>query len=291
LTCPGGLSCCESILVPAATFPMGRSLSGADACPVEYGCDADEADELPEHDATLSAFHLDRFEVTVGRFRAFYDQYDGTPPSSGAGVHPAIPGTGWQDGWNVRLPAGQTELAEELGCLTHAQPYPTWTLTADANENLPINCVSWYTAFAFCVWDGGRIPTEAEWEMAAAGGDENRLFAWGWQEPDNTLVSPQQSSHLPMPVGSRPAGSGCWGHRDLTGSLDEWVFDWYDGGWYQALGNPCNDCANTIEPLYPNYRVIRGGSSLNHKFYLRVAHRDQMTASSEGNTRGFRCAR
>jgi formylglycine-generating enzyme required for sulfatase activity len=55
---------------------------------------------------------------------------------------------------------------------------------AGANEALPINCVHWYDAFQFCAWDGGWLPTEAEWEMAAAGGAENRRYPWGGALPN-----------------------------------------------------------------------------------------------------------
>jgi formylglycine-generating enzyme required for sulfatase activity len=49
------------------------------------------------------------------------------------------------------------------------QMVPSWTDTAGANEALPMNCLTWYAAFAFCVWDGGFLPTEAEWNYAATG--------------------------------------------------------------------------------------------------------------------------
>lgn len=58
----------------------------------------------------------------------------------------------------------------------------TWTDNPGAQENFPMACVEWPTAYAFCLWDGGRLPTEAEWEFAAAGGDQNRLYPWGGTE-------------------------------------------------------------------------------------------------------------
>ena len=82
-----GESCCTSILVPGGTFPMGRGAETCggctDGCPSGMTC---ETDERPERPATVSTFHLDKFEVTVGRFRAFVEAYDGMPPAAGFGL-------------------------------------------------------------------------------------------------------------------------------------------------------------------------------------------------------------
>src|SRR5205085_368808 len=89
---------------------------------------------------------------------------------------------GWQKAWNARLPPDRQALIGSLACYSS---YATWRDVGDASdeETRPINCVSWYVAEAFCIWDNGRLPTDAEWELAAAGGSELRLYPWGDAAP------------------------------------------------------------------------------------------------------------
>ena len=111
----------------------------------------------PTAPATITSFRLDRFEVTVGRFRKFVEAYQGNGSMvADAGKHPLIPGSGWDPAWITSLPADQDFLKTSLKC---DPMYQTWTDAVGGNERLPISCVSWYLAFAFCAWDGGRLPT------------------------------------------------------------------------------------------------------------------------------------
>lgn len=282
------INCCANEVVLGGKFPMGRG-PGADAFP------GGSTSEMPEHSVTVSAFQLDRLEVTVGRFRKFLNAYPGNFPKPGEGQHPEIPGTGWNKDWNSQLPGTQQEFDDKLNC---EPSLATWTSTPGTNESLPINCVTWAEAFAFCVWDGGRLPTEAEWEFAAAGGTENRLFPWGAQSPDQNLAtfdcegsgvsSSSCTSEDLLPVGSKPAGAGRFGQLDLGGNLAEWVFDSYQSDWYSTGGASCVDCANTS---VSNFRVIRGGSFMSTTPTLRVAARFKMGALTRGAVYGFRCAR
>ena len=279
-----GNSCCSNILVPGGTFPMGRSVSGTDACPSGMSC---YPQDQPEHDATVSDFYLDEYEVTVGRFRKFVEQFDGTPPPDGAAAHPVIAGTGWQSAWNTSLAASQAALMTNLKC---SSSYQTWTDAAVGNEHYAINCVSWYEAFAFCAWDGGRLPTEAEWEYAAAGGDANRLYPWGSEDPNvNTALANFYNNGSPfINVGSHPLGAARWGHHDLAGGMYEWAFDWWDESWYSGAGNTCNNCANTTGA---SNRVFRGGYFGSSDDPLRAAYRDAYDPADGYYYVGFRCAR
>ena len=150
LRCAEALSCCASIDVPGGDVLFGRSLDGVDAYEAPGGY---AYREVPEQRSSVSAFTLDTFEVTVGRFRNFVDAYDGTPPLEGAGKHPVIADTRWRSEWNARLPKSREELDKRLACDPNRGP---WTSTAGTSENKPISCVNWYEALAFCMWEIGR---------------------------------------------------------------------------------------------------------------------------------------
>jgi sulfatase modifying factor 1 len=300
-----GESCCTSILVPGGSFPMGRdteTCSGClDGCPYQ----ACSSDEQPEHPATVSSFYLDKYEVTVGRFRAFMDAFDaGWRPSQGAGANLAVESaqglaadtTGWQSAWDNELPstgyqvaAGDNSLEEHITC--YSSPQTTWTNPAAGNETYPMNCANWFEAFAFCVWDGGRLPTEAEWEYAAAGGNENRVFPWRNEVTEPLPANYLETDNSPfVAAGSYPAGNGRWGHSDLAGSMFEWVLDWYASDWHTTTQTGCADCANLTGD---GTRVRRGGCWVNDAVLLRAVVRSYLNASptDHGTGVGLRCAR
>jgi formylglycine-generating enzyme required for sulfatase activity len=241
----------------------------------------------PNNPATVSSFRMDTYEITVGRFRKFVNAGYGTqanPPADGSGANPNLPGSGWQSAWNSSLKADTSALTAAVKCSFG----PTWTDSPGANENRPINCITWYEAFAFCIWDGGRLPTEAEWNYAAAGGSEQRAYPWSVPSTSTTIDSSYAvyDSGSTANVGSKsPKGDGKWGQSDLAGNLGEWVLDW--GGSYP---NPCNDCANLTQVAMG--RVVRGGS-----FYGSTA--EYLLASFQSNQQpwdryyltGSRCVR
>lgn len=278
-TDPDPQGCCASLLVPGGTFPMGRCVPpDGGTCSDSYA--SGSSSELPEHAATVATFRLDKYEVNVGRFRQFVAAYPNSKPHAGAGANPLVVSSGWNSAWDASLPADQAALTAGLKCGS----YPTWTDAPAANEGKAINCVDWYEAFAFCAWDGGRLPTEAEWEYAAAGGAENRLYPWGNAAPSSGYAN--YSGNGVAGVGSY-GGIGKWGQFDLAGNVWEWVFDGYDASWYSGGGNGCNNCAQ----LGGGSRVLRGGSWINIGDYLRAANRSNLTPSGRYDGDGFRCAR
>jgi formylglycine-generating enzyme len=296
-SCAGGLlcngeSCCTSITVPGGTFPQGRSLvaGASDYLDPSSPFSGPSNSDVPEHSATVSSFALDKYEVTVGRFRAFVDAYVDnvtSAPAEGAGANRAIAASGWQPPWNMSLPATRAAFTDSSHLNACAAAGP-WTDSPGPNENKPVNCVSWYEAFAFCTWDGGRLATESEWEYAAAGGSENRLYPWGAAEPDctfaNFVYDVTPCSGAVVAVGSTPNGNGRWGHADLGGNLWEWGLDYFAD--YSAAASV--DYANTSSGAY---RIVRGGAE-NHDFArMRSAHRNFNVADAHFPTHGLRCAR
>jgi formylglycine-generating enzyme len=300
LTC-AGTSCCTSINVPGGTFPQGRGTEdcgvvgcqtgvGNEGCPVGDDC---QAYEQPEHLTTVSPFALDQYEVTVGRFRNFVNAYvsnSASAPAGGSGAHPLIPGTGWDPSWNQRLPADKAALKLALHC--PPGPY-TWTdaKVDDPHEQKPIDCVTWYEAFAFCIWDGGRLPTEAEWEYTAAGGEQNRLYPWGSSAPSMSQAvygcqAYSGGTCVALPVGSMSQGIGRWGHADLGGNAWEWAFD-YIGSYTPA---PRTDYASLV-PAGNLNRVYRGGGMGDGPVGLRATFRNMYGEGTRYDSLGFRCAR
>jgi formylglycine-generating enzyme required for sulfatase activity len=233
-------------------------------------------------------FYLDRFEVTVGRFRNFLASYtewrqDGHPRQD-EGEHPRIADTGWQERWNYQLPQEASGLEAEVeNCFSI--PFPN--LHDAAAQNLPMNCVTWFEAFAFCIWDEGRLPTEIEWQHAATGGTlEDRIYPWG-DVPEPISEYAVYDCSLPCeipPVGSKPLGIAFWGQLDLAGSVAEWVFD---GG--DPYPESCSrDCANTTPE---DQRMFRGGSFSNDASSLRSTLRNSASPELRNYFHGFRCAR
>ena len=198
---------------------------------------------------TVSSFRLDKYEITVGRFRQFLNAYPGSRPKPGDGAHPAVPGSGWQTTWPLPPDAAgiRAQLNNPSGmvCL-HA----TWTDTPGPNEHQPITCASWFLLFAFCAWDGGRLPTLFESQYVAVGGDDLRVYPWSdppssTAHDDSFAVFSDDANHPiagPGNVGSRPKGASRWGQLDLLGNVDEYLLDFY-ALTLQPWTISCTDCA------------------------------------------------
>lgn len=268
----GDDDCCASIAVPGGTY-----LRSYDYC--------EAFDDPPFYEATVSPFRLDKYEVTVGRFRQFLAAYDPMTVLPGFGAHEHIADTGWRS--DFAIPRA-VDIENDLGCSNG-----NWTADPGNNEHLPINCVNWYTAFVFCAWDGGRLPTEAEFNFVAAHGDVHNMFPWGNSMPSDDLVvwTCDGCSETPMQrVGSKPNGASFWGHLDVSGNAREWIFDVStigNGFWCSSLPSPCVDCARTAGS---GFRIRRGGAH-DDWYELRAGVRRESDAASRSQHQGFRCAR
>jgi len=267
----GDADCCGSPVVPGGTFNRSND---------------------PSYPATVSDFRLDTYEVTVGRFRAFVAAGKGTqadPPLPGSGAHPAIPDSGWDAAWTAELSTDTAALKTVLKCGSKW----LWTDSAGPNERHPMHCITWFEAFAFCSWDGGRLPTEAEWNYAAAGGSEQREYPWG-SGIDGTKASynclgdglPDCTADDILRVGSKsPSGDGKWGQADLAGNIGELVLDYATN----TYPTPCEDCAFLESPL--DLRAYRGGHALSPDVLVSTVQQANADPLEHEMRRGVRCAR
>jgi sulfatase modifying factor 1 len=303
-------SCCTSNEAPGGAFYL--SYDG-------YALDAGSF-VSPSHRAIVSSFRLDRFEVTVGRFRRFVavlgNDGGGWAPAPGAGKHAHLNGglglvdrasdggatyePGWDAAWDMDLATSTTPSA-----LVHDCPngYRSWTPVAgpNGNENLPMNCLTWVQAYAFCIWDGGFLPSEAEWNYAAAGGDQQRIYPWspslaqqatlGDAGPNAAIDCDRSKYEACGPdrtdtVGIRPKGDSRWSQADMAGNVSEWTLDAFE-----PYASTCTDCAALGTPVDGGLRVRRGGAFVSLPGDVFSAYRGYDRENDGAYTGGVRCAR
>jgi formylglycine-generating enzyme required for sulfatase activity len=293
-------SCCTSLEVTGGT-PYYRTYT--------YGDTSSYADP-----ATVSSFRLDKYLVTVGRFRQFVAAWSGgyasspsSSPTNGSGKHTHLngglglaqgpnvtSGQAYESGWDATDWNNTTDIDPTTANLECQSPYNTWTSAAESNENLPINCVTWYESYAFCIWDGGFLPSEAEWEYAAAGGggaNGQREYPWGSTAPGTANQYAIYGGYYTgnttdiAPVGYTSLGAAYWGQFDLAGEVFEWNLDGYNG----TYADPCLDCAY-LPTTAASGRVIRG-DCLGDPSILLPPNRCGSAPTGRDSGFGFRCAR
>jgi formylglycine-generating enzyme required for sulfatase activity len=149
--------------------------------------DATQTNASPKHSVSVTAFSIDKYEVTAKKYAACV--------ASGACTTPKI---------------------SEAEC----------TYGKVGKESYPINCVTWDEAKAFCSWNKKRLPTEAEWEFAARG-PVGRTYPWGSDAPSCSRASFKGCSTGPSMIGQHGLGISYFGVHDMAGNVDEWVKDWF----------------------------------------------------------------
>lgn len=243
----------ETVLIPAGSFTMG-----CDATLDPWDCGLWGWPDTPLHTVNLGAYRIDKYEVTNARYAACVKSGDCTAPRS-----------------TQAYDLFQEEYYEYYGVPTYA--------------NFPVVNVTWLQADAFCRASGGRLPTEAEWERAARGHSDRRVWPWG-----NTLAcsnanvfSDEQgiscATGLLTAVGAYPTGANPNGVVDMAGNAAEWVNDWsYREYTEESVTNPQGPESGTS-------RLLRGGSFNSSGRGARVTYRDLNTPDSWEYDYGFRC--
>ncbi len=249
------------ILVPAGPFWMGQDGAGS-------------GNNKPIHKVQLSAFLIDRVEVSVARYKACYDAGKCSEPK---GVY-----------------------ENKVSAAGDSPKHYNWKGPADRAQH-PINGVNWSQATAFCTFVGGRLPTEAEWEKAARGGCElygadcatkTPKWPWGAAEPDCTRAIFDAGKGIgcgkgtTQPVGGRPAGKSPYGVHDMAGNVVEWVNDRFDI-WYYAQSPAKNPNGSNKS----SQRGRRGGGVDAKAVQLRSSRRDgDGPMHAHERAVGLRCA-
>ncbi len=262
----GSETCCASLPVPGGMF--SRSYDGVSTTFTD-----------DRYKATLTAFTLDKYEVSVARFQKFIDAYPASKPAVGTGKNPRdAVDIGWKSEWTPLLPAAKTDLQSSLLCDG---------LTSQA-ASAPVRCVTWYVAQAFCIWDQGRLPTEAEWNFSASGGNQQRVYPWS-VPATSTAIGATNAVYGgvsgPSAPGSHPNGNGSYGHADLAGNLNEWVFDNF------VTPYPTDTCVDCANHTAATSRGVRGGSYASVAGAIITSIRSGFPSDMRDDTVGFRCAR
>lgn len=252
-----------TVLLPGGTFTMGAGEADSAA----------DADERPQHPVILQPYLLDAFEVSNAQYTAFLNTL------------PKRPGLARY----VNACGGFTCLSTSFETTSsHITTAGDFYVPDPGFENYPVNNVSWYGAKSYCEWVNGRLPTEAEWELAAKGVD-GRYYAWGDESPDSTRAIFGANFNALQAVDALPDGATPDGIYGLTGSLWEWTADGYAADYYASspIENPTG-----ITVGNSGQRVLRGGGFNAPVEGIRATNRRSATASEFRNIPeiGFRCA-
>jgi formylglycine-generating enzyme required for sulfatase activity len=279
--------------------------------------DGEFPDALPEHLVYVDGFWMDKHEVTNAEFARFVEatgyQTIAERPLDPQ-EFPTVPPEDLKPGSIVfKPPVAPVSLDNHLQWWTYV-PGANWrhpegpASTIEGRENHPAVHIAWHDAVAYAQWAGKRLPTEAEWEVAARGGLDRAHYCWGnelreggkwrsniWQGNFPNENTAGDGFRATAPVGSFPAGG--YGLSDMSGNVWEWCSDWYRPDYYllSPQRNPPGP-GSSFDPLEPGTpkRVQRGGSFMCADMYCKryvPGARGKGEPSSAAGHIGFRCAK
>lgn len=213
-------------------------------------------DEMPRHRVTVKSFALDIHPVTNEQFVRYLEHIGGEKDDKNHDI--------------IRLRESRIrrlggKLIIESGYAKH-----------------PVVGVTWYGAIGYAAWVGRRLPTEAEWEIAACGDNENNIYPTG--EDIEKSEANFFSSDTTSVMSYSPNAIGLY---DMVGNVYEWCQDWYDYTYYE---HSAQEPHQPKGPLQGVYRVLRGGCWKSLKDDMRCAHRHRNNPGTINRTYGFRCA-
>jgi len=279
----------QTLGYPAPAFPVGAVPPGGGPLPGDVevpggpfllGAARDEPfvfdNEKWAHAVQVAPFRISRASVTNQEFAAFVD--DG---GYGQERHWSAAGWRWRSQAAAEHPAYWRREAAGRWLVRH---FAEWS---PLPAHQPAIHVSWYEAEAYCRWAGRRLPTEAEWELAAST-PRKRRFPWGDDPPDQTRANLDGRAGGPVDVGCHPAGDSAYGCRQMIGNVWEWTateFQPYPG----FVIDPYKEYS---EPWFATpHKVLRGGCWATRGRLLRNTWRNFYPPDRRDVLAGFRtCA-
>jgi sulfatase modifying factor 1 len=308
------------VWIPGGEFSMGSTVESESLC----GAPGTTADALPVHRTYVDPFWMDATEVTNEEFARFVKA---TGYVTVAEIPPTLeefPGAPVEN-----LVAGATVFTPTAGPVPLNNYFQWWSYVPGASwkhptgpdsdlagkEKFPVVQVVHEDAVAYAKWAGKRLPTEAEWEFAARGGQTGDLYAWGTElKPGGKFMANIYQGKFPVtggdtgedgfigiaPVAQYPPNP--FGLYDVGGNVWEWVNDWYRPDYYQTLSSSGEVAQNPQGPEKPfdpaepteKKRVHRGGSYLCTDQYCTrylIGTRGKGEHRTGSNHVGFRCVR
>ena len=230
-------------------------------------------DSVHQHLVTVSPFQIEGTEVTYEQYLAFLNWMGPGSHSNGCDGQPCLATRSESETSSVSFDSANYDVPDVI-------------------NRMPVVEVTWYGAKADCEALGRRMPTEAEWELAAKGVEGN-IYPWGndWNSANawtSRSAADDAEEGGPVAVDSFPLGRSLYSDAfNMAGNVAEWVSDWYDAGYYfeaEAVG------PDPVGPPLGDEKVVRGGSWPDVPFFSRTVHRQSQRPGDPTAWLGFRCA-